>query len=130
MLSTILIVDDDEAIREVMAASLELEGYASVGARNGREAIDILIANQVRPSLILLDWMMPVLNGHEFLKLRQKSPALAEIPVIVISAFAGPNIEGLDVDFLPKPLELEALFSKIRARILPPAGTAHLAPHN
>ena len=81
--SLVYIVDDDDAIREVVGAVLAEFGYEARGYKNGREAVDAL-ANDERPNLILLDWMMPVMNGAEFVRQNE----VQEIPVVVISAVA------------------------------------------
>ena len=84
MPGNILIVDDDDAIRETMVSALEILGYGADSASNGQEALE-KIANS-RPCLILLDLMMPVMDGSQFCKAQQNDPTIADIPVIVFSA--------------------------------------------
>ena len=81
----VLVVEDDTDIRETVQQILESEGYLVHTATNGKEAIEALklIAE---PCLILLDLMMPVMNGWEFLKERQKNNMLSSLPVVVVSA--------------------------------------------
>jgi CheY-like chemotaxis protein len=79
----VFIVDDDDAIREAFTEVLSDHGFDVHAYRNGREAVDALDRAE-RPSLILLDWMMPVMNGSEFVRQSQ----VGEIPVVVISAVA------------------------------------------
>jgi len=107
----VLVVDDDGDIREAIIGLLEGEGFQATGASNGLEALNFLAESQRKPSLILLDLMMPVLDGWTFCKVRQGVSMLMEIPVIAISAtpMNGPQ-EPLRVDAtLPKPFEPEAL---------------------
>ncbi|MBS1962375.1 MAG: response regulator [Bdellovibrionales bacterium] len=82
---TILLVDDDYDIRTVLCEVLESEGFAVAVAVNGREALNYLEANPV-PQLILLDLMMPVMNGFEFREAQTTNPKWADIPVIIMSA--------------------------------------------
>ena len=112
--ATVVVIEDDEAIRESMKDLLQMEGYDVFGFANGREAMDGL-ESLIHPCLILLDWMMPVMDGAEFLQARQslKGPARTA-PVIVVSAVAGkiadaPTASG----FLRKPLDLDVLLSLV-----------------
>jgi CheY-like chemotaxis protein len=82
----VLVIDDDEGIREGIVDLLEEEGFAAVGASNGLEALNFLAESKRPPSLILLDLMMPVLDGWTFCKVRQGIAMLMEIPVVAISA--------------------------------------------
>jgi CheY-like chemotaxis protein len=109
---SILLVEDDEIVRRAIQMVLEWEGYHVECASNGQEALDMLRAG-ARPGLILLDVMMPVLDGGQFREEQKRDPALASIPVIVISAasFAA----SVDADFLVrKPFEVEELLNAIR----------------
>lgn len=81
----VFIVDDDDAIREAFTDVLSDAGYLARGYRNGREAAEAL-ARSERPSLILLDWMMPEMSGSEFVS--RERERLGSIPVVVISAIA------------------------------------------
>jgi CheY-like chemotaxis protein len=110
----ILIVEDDDDIREALTQILELEGYTVREAANGREALDI--SAREPPSLILLDLMMPVMDGWQFRAEQIKDPALAQIPVVVISADAG--IQEKVASFgaasvLPKPISLDRLLRAV-----------------
>lgn len=109
---SILIVDDDFDIREMMAQVLEDEGYRPVAVANGREALEYLRRSPDRPSLILLDLMMPVMNGWEFRNEQKKDPLLASIPVVVVSA----NCRDQSIDaagLMKKPIQLRTLLSTI-----------------
>ena len=84
--ASILIVDDDREIRESLSDLLEDEGYSVTTAVNGQDAIDQL--HRVRhPCLVLLDLMMPVMDGHEFLRALRADDRLAPIPVVIVSAW-------------------------------------------
>jgi CheY-like chemotaxis protein len=83
---TVLVVDDDAGIRDLLTELLEEEGYQVVGAANGLEAINHLHRGTERPCIILLDLMMPVMNGWQFRNTQQQDPGLATIPVVVLSA--------------------------------------------
>src|ERR1044071_1184503 len=76
----ILVVEDDSAIREVLTDVLESEGYQVLNAANGREAIQLLRSSTL-PCLILLDLMMPVMNGWQFRDEQRQDPLLAPVPV-------------------------------------------------
>lgn len=101
-------MEDDADIRETMQLVLELEGYAVATAANGREALDLLACGN-RPALILLDLMMPVMGGWEFAGILEKDPCLAEIPVVLVTAFAdradSPRVQAV----LKKPVATEEL---------------------
>lgn len=83
---TILVVEDDRDIRETLATMLERCGYRVIAAANGQEALDGVAADGTRPALIVLDWMMPVMGGLEFLERHDQTELLQEVPVLVLSA--------------------------------------------
>lgn len=116
MTCDILVVDDDLDIRETLLELLEVEGYSARGAANGQEALDRL--RQARASVILLDLMMPVMDGFEFRKQQLDDPVLRDIPVIVVSA--GGNCERSARELgahgcVKKPLDVSKLLDSIRA---------------
>ncbi len=106
----ILIVEDDDDIRFSLKEMLEIEGYQVDIARNGREGLDVLSQLDF-PCLILLDLMMPVMSGDEFLLAKNQLPEIAKIPVIIVSAVADrtrvdrPGV----VQFVRKPIHMETL---------------------
>lgn len=83
---TILVVDDDEDIRVAMSDTLEAEGYRVQLAEDGRDALAKLRASTELPSLILLDLMMPNLDGAGFCVEQRGDPVLSRIPVVLVSA--------------------------------------------
>jgi len=113
--ATVLVVDDDPDLRELLAEALREEGYTVASASNGREALDLLERGLV-PSVILLDLMMPVMNGFEFRAKQQATPALASIPVVVISAHSGsarPTGFAEAAGYLRKPFELDVMLETV-----------------
>jgi CheY-like chemotaxis protein len=111
----VLIVEDDEDLREMMAQLLTLEGFHAATVANGREALQYL-HNGEKPHVILLDLMMPVMDGWEFRRQQQADPALAPVPVIVLSALDQGRASSLEADaFLKKPLDFDRLLSLVRA---------------
>lgn len=112
----VMIVEDDYAVRETLQELLEEEGYGVFPAANGREALDQLRSESASPRVILLDLMMPVMDGWQFRDEMRRDPALSAIPVVVMSADAGLDhkVEGMSVAaVLPKPVELKTLLSTI-----------------
>jgi CheY-like chemotaxis protein len=108
----VLIVDDDDDIRDTLADILDAEGYRSIPATNGKEALRIL-TDGVGPCVLLLDLMMPVMNGWELLDVIRKTPALAATPVVAITA--GRQPAPLANRLLHKPLEADELLEVLRS---------------
>lgn len=119
---SILIVEDDEVIRRAMRMVLEWEGYAVACAANGQEALDLLRAGS-RPALIVLDVMMPVLDGKQFRQEQLRDPSLASIPVIVVSALDFAQAVNA-VYHVRKPFEVQELLDAIRDQVGQPARPA------
>jgi CheY-like chemotaxis protein len=110
----VLIVEDDADLREMMAQLLTLEGFAAATVSNGREALAYLRTN-VAPDVILLDLMMPVMDGWEFRREQQRDRDMAGVPVIVLSALDQPRAVDVQADaFLKKPLDFDRLLELIR----------------
>jgi CheY-like chemotaxis protein len=116
--SLILLVDDDAEIREALTEILIEEGFVVASSRNGKEAIEWLRAHPMTASVVLLDLMMPVMDGIQFLAIRKDDRVLSAIPVVVISAsgrFARLDaMAGID-DYVPKPIEIPRLLATIRS---------------
>jgi CheY-like chemotaxis protein len=122
----VLVVEDDLEIRESLMEILEEYGYEPVGAANGHEGLDKLRASKQPPCLILLDLMMPVMDGRAFRQEQLRSPELASIPVVVLSAYRNVAEETKDMSvtaFLKKPMKLDDVLGVVR-RHCPGASTA------
>ena len=112
---TILVVDDNIDLRDTLGDLLTLAGYRVVCASNGREALACLRSGPL-PRLILLDLKMPVMNGWEFRTLQLQDPALAGVPVLVLSGGADirDEVAGLQADaYIPKPANIDLLMAAI-----------------
>jgi two-component system, OmpR family, response regulator CpxR len=112
----VLVVDDEMNLLEVTSFVLESEGFVVETARNGREAIERLRAGPP-PGLVLLDLMMPVMNGWEFLEEIAKVPSFRIIPVIVLTAGGPGGIPGA-VEVLRKPFDLAMLVELVERHVL------------
>jgi CheY-like chemotaxis protein len=112
---SVLIVEDDEEALAMMSQFLQLEGFATVIARNGREALQVLRTGGP-PCVILLDLMMPVMDGWQFRRAQREDAVLAGIPVIVVSAAGNRNeVATLDpVEYIPKPIDFERLLDSVQ----------------
>jgi CheY-like chemotaxis protein len=112
----VLVVDDDRDIRDSLIEMLEDHGYAAVGASNGVEALEVLRTSAASACLILLDLMMPVMDGREFREEQLKHPAWAAIPVIVISAYGDVEAQAnaLSLDYMRKPLATRPLIAAVQ----------------
>jgi CheY-like chemotaxis protein len=118
----IMVVEDHELARKALAALLSTEGYGVVEAANGRDALMSLTTNGPRPDLILLDLMMPVMDGWEFMKRQRHDWRLCTIPTIVTTGVASHDPRCLEmpiVRFLPKPYTAEQLMAAIAAECSP-----------
>lgn len=108
----VLIVDDDSVMCDLICAALKGQGYETAVAGNGREALAYLKSSSRPPRLILLDLMMPVMTGWEFQKAQRADPALAGIPVAIITGLGEPDGRARElgaVDVLTKPSKVEDL---------------------
>lgn len=109
-----MIVEDEEAIRETLKVSLELEGYETVTASNGLEALNWLKTHEKKPDLILLDLMMPVMDGWDFDFAMDEVPNAGKIPVVVVTACSR-NIDSIrhSKTTLHKPVSLDLLLGAV-----------------
>jgi CheY-like chemotaxis protein len=107
----VLVVEDDSDLREVIADILRWEGIPVVVAQDGREALDHLTTHPQKPFLILLDLMMPRMNGWQLLEHMDRDPALASLPVCIVSASGHGKTRGRQL--LRKPFQLEALLDVV-----------------
>ena len=114
---TLLIIEDEEAIRDMLRFSLPHQEFNLIDAENTAKALDILAHNI--PDLILLDWMLPDMNGIDFIKLIRKQDKIKDIPIIMLTARAEEDnkvmglIAGAD-DYITKPFSPNELAARIR----------------
>jgi sigma-B regulation protein RsbU (phosphoserine phosphatase) len=118
--SSVLIVDDEELNREGLARRLQRHGYTVSSAASGREAIELL--GQGRFDLVLLDIMMPGMNGLEVLKFLRRVDSLLDLPIIMVTARADSQdvVEALELganDYLTKPLDFPIVLARIRTQL-------------
>lgn len=117
MTQKILVVDDEEDIVELVAYNLEIAGYTAIRAYNGLEALNK--ARKHLPDLILLDLMLPDMDGFSICEILRCQPSTADIPVIVLTAMAGelPRLHGFEVgaaDYCIKPIRVRDLRERVK----------------
>lgn len=115
----VLLVEDDVDISEAIESILKEEGYQIKCVFNGKEALDYLKSANPLPSLILLDIMMPYMNGYEFREIQLRDNKIAAIPTIILSA-AGKHEDIDKLNFketLKKPLDLETLLDVVKRNL-------------
>jgi CheY-like chemotaxis protein len=109
---TVLVVDDEDDIRESLAEGLASRGWDVIGAANGAEALDVLHEMTPHPDVILLDIMMPVMDGWQFRSVQRHDRDLGDIPVVIFSAHELVRAAALDLgvtSFVKKPVRLDVL---------------------
>lgn len=116
----ILTVDDDESIRQTVTEMLKLEGFETVWAKNGQVALDYLtsVPDSELPDLVLLDYMMPVMNGKEFFLQKEMNPRLADIPVVMMTANGNltnvmEHVESAG-GYMSKPMDYETVVKMVK----------------
>jgi CheY-like chemotaxis protein len=110
---TVLVIEDNDVVRDSLVILLQAAGYSTTAARNGDHAL-ALLHQGLEPCLILLDLMMPVKSGWEFRAEQLKDPALAHIPTAVLSSEdAARNLRGI-VASLPKPIDVDQLLAVVQ----------------
>jgi CheY-like chemotaxis protein len=113
---TVMVVEDDPDVRDAIAEVLADCQYNALHAANGAEALQRLRAAAVRPCVILLDMMMPTMDGWQFRAEQRSDPSVSDIPVVVLSAHASGSEAAAQLDavaFLAKPVSLESLVSLV-----------------
>ena len=117
---TILVVDDESMLREAVADALRDEGYVALEGADGREAVELF--DRERPDLVLMDVMMPRLDGREALRLIRSAQPVATIPVVMMSAAVPPALlDPAIAGFLAKPFDLDQLLALVAKLIGHPA---------
>lgn len=112
----ILVVEDDIDISDAIVAALEDEGHSVLTAANGEEALELLGASAEVPRLILLDLMMPVMDGWQFRAAQRENPRLAGVPIVLLSADADVRDAAAQLGargWLKKPVGLDALLHAV-----------------
>lgn len=117
-MNKILVIDDDEAVNELVKINLELAGYNVISARDGISGF--AAAKQEQPDLIILDVMMPDVDGYTVAKRIRENPAIKDTPIIMLTALGmlDNKVKGFDIgvdDYLVKPFEIEELKVRVRA---------------
>lgn len=109
---TVLVVEDEEDLREMVREALELNGYAVVTAEDGQEALD-RVSSIEQLCLILIDLLMPGMNGWDLFQELRRRPELAAVPILVYSSVANLAPKGA-TQVLQKPLTFDELLSTVR----------------
>lgn len=115
---TVLIIDDEAPIREMIAVALKMAGYACLEAENAQTGHALVVDHQ--PDIILLDWMMPDVSGIELARRLKREPASADIPIIMLTARGEEDnkVQGLEAgadDYITKPFSPRELIARIKA---------------
>ena len=115
---TVLIVDDESAIREMITVALQMAGYQCLEAQDAQSAHALIVDHQ--PDIILLDWMMPGVSGIELARRLKREPASADIPIIMLTARSEEDnkIQGLEAgadDYITKPFSPRELIARLKA---------------
>lgn len=116
----VLIIDDDGGMRDSLAMVLENEGLESAVARNGAEALESLGRSKRLPDLIILDLMMPIMNGWDFRSAQLADPRLAAIPTLVLTADTDASLQAEEFfvsECLRKPIDIDALLASVAGLI-------------
>jgi len=116
--ATILVVDDETAIRDMVCAALDVSGFHCLQAENARDAHTLIVDSS--PDLVLLDWMMPGTSGLELLRRLKRDELTAKLPIIMLTAKAEEDnlVQGLEAgadDYVAKPFSPRELVARIRA---------------
>ncbi|MBI2688865.1 MAG: response regulator [Acidobacteria bacterium] len=118
-MGTALIIDDSRAIRMILGRTLNRFGYEVCAASNGREALDMMGTHDLHPSVILVDWNMPEMNGLDFVRSIRANPKFSEIPLVMVTTET--EIEQMDRaleaganEYVMKPFTDEVIADKLR----------------
>ncbi|MBV9789187.1 MAG: response regulator transcription factor [Chloroflexi bacterium] len=108
---TVLVIDDEDYVADMLASALEIEGYTVHLAYNGRDGL--ALAQTLRVNLVIIDIMMPYMNGITLIHELRKLDHTVEVPIILISAGARPRDQMAGVNFMPKPFDLDHMLALI-----------------
>jgi CheY-like chemotaxis protein len=112
----VLVVDDERAFADLLAAVLEDEGYAIDLAYDGEQALRMIQASDP-PDLVLSDVMLPSMRGTELLAATRRLPGCSGVPFLLLSAGPDPGVQADRVDFMAKPLDLDRLLDQVEAAV-------------
>lgn len=112
---TVLVIDDEDYVADMLASALELEGYTVHLAYNGRDGL--ALAQTLKVNLVIIDIMMPYMNGLVLVEELRKLDHTQHIPIILISAGARPRHATPGVRFLPKPFDLNLMLDLIASTL-------------
>lgn len=112
---SVLVVDDEDYVADMIASALEIEGYTTFVSYNGRDALSM--AQELRVDLVVIDIMLPYINGIALVEQMRLLSHLRAVPIVLISAGARPRSVLPNVTFLPKPFDMEHLLSLIAQEI-------------
>jgi len=120
-MKTVLVVEDTDDLRELFVEALEQEGYSAIGAENGEKALELLQGLRHEPCLVLLDMMMPVMDGAAFLRALHETHRLAALPIVLVSAVSlkPGEVEGVR-GTVKKPVEMGVLRDLVKDFCGPP----------
>ena len=113
---TVLVVEDDPDVRESLTEVLADSNYATVAVSNGKEALDHLRSGGATTCVILLDIMMPIMDGRQFRHIQRADPELGQIPVVILTAHADISEAAATLQaaaYLRKPVQLRALLDVV-----------------
>lgn len=116
-MKTILIIDDDQGIRDALSELLEMEGYAVRLAVNGSEGLHLLRGMPSPPDLVLLDFMMPSMDGFQFRQQQMKEGLHPQVPVVLMSAdchVGDKQVKGGMMDHLRKPMDISEVLDMVK----------------
>ena len=114
-----LVVDDDRDVRETVTEILEDQGFSVHCARDGREALDWLRTHPTQTQVVVLDMVMPVMNGEDFLRAKEADPTMAGVPVVVVTAQRCHSLARHHSvkDCLPKPIRFDKLLAALHRQL-------------
>jgi CheY-like chemotaxis protein len=122
----VLIIDDDDDIREPVVSLLRSEGFQAEGVKSALTALTMMTGGEIVPDAILLDLLMPAMSGEQFRAVMRGHPQWSRIPIIVCTANRPPDPRAIDVfEVLAKPFDLDSLLAAVgracrRRTVLPP----------
>jgi CheY-like chemotaxis protein len=117
----VLVIEDDTEIREALSDILSSEGYTVHTANNGQEGLDYLKTQRQKPGIIILDLMMPIMDGWHFRNHQLQDPDLAKIPVVIITADGNASQKAKAMNAtagLKKPIDLDEFLETIQKSII------------